>query len=143
MQKASRLLTRLHSVMPTKHKEKNCFKSVRRHRKRSQTGRNFRKSWSLFPCACASSQGYTRQASRRSQTAAAAAVRLRVAVAGDSHTVWGDPGPGPGVHGVPIERGAGGALCNPFPMGEGGADESRRQLVLDHLHHFPDGRLTP
>jgi ribosomal protein S18 acetylase RimI-like enzyme len=55
---------------------------------------------------------------------------LLIAVAGSRRDGEADPGPGPGVHSCSIERGAGGALCNPFPMGEAGHDERRRTYVV-------------
>ena len=57
---------------------------------------------------------------------------LLIAVAGHEQPVP-DPGPGVSVYSQTIERAAGGALCNPFPMGEGGIDEQRLELVVE-LH---------
>ena len=58
--------------------------------------------------------------------------RLRIAVAG-SRSAEGDPGPGPGVWSIDVNGSEKEVLGNPFPMGDGGTDERRRQMVLD-LH---------
>ena len=85
----------------------------------------------LLETPSAAAKRTAKQAEQAEAPAATAGVEqvLRVAVAGSQRDEEEDPGPGPGVHGVPIERGVGGALCNPFPMGEGGQDEGRRTYV--------------
>ena len=42
-----------------------------------------------------------------------------------------------------IERATGGALCNPFPMGEDGVDNTRRELVIELHRRWLEKRTTP
>ena len=54
-----------------------------------------------------------------------------------------DPGPGKGRHNEPITRTEGGALCNPFPMGERGYDEELRKEVCDAYRVWLRLRTVP